>query len=342
MSDVHVHHGDGAVAVLVGLENPELAGPLVTRLRDDLSAQGRGAWMRASQSEPVAGALVGMVVDGETLELSWWGRVDVQIATAYGYEAHTGGEEVETMSVASSTKVNVVERAVRVANSSSLEMGTVMAAGCEIALTPQPSLPDAMVEASSTELAPSPSDTIVPVPEGVHAPQPVAARGIEMVRGLRCRNGHHNNPRARLCSLCGDAMQNVSIFVGHDGVLGEMGERPPLGILTLDDGHAYQIGHDTVMGRAPTQSSDSMMVIAFPDDDTMSREHLAIDLDGWNVFVRDLGSSNGTGVRFPDSDIYVRLEPNLRYPLPSNTVLVIGRRWGTFTATSAAPTALLT
>lgn len=370
--DCHVHHGDGIVAVLVGLTNPELAGPLITRLHHDLDHDGRTAWLAASRTEPVAGAVVATVDEPGVVEIAWWGRVDVHVATSYGYETHTGDEDPRNLTVTGSNPVRVVPRAAETSSGSSLDRGTVRAAGCEIALTPQPTTPDTMPEVSRSTVeipdAPTPTPTASPSGRPPSIPGPstgeavavaspvdvsdspdtepppratvvdvVSERGIEMVRGLRCRNGHHNHPEARLCSLCGDAMQNVSIFVGRDGVLGELGERPPLGILTLDDGQAYQIGHDTVIGRSPSRDDASTMVIEFPEDDTMSRAHLAIDLDGWNVFVRDLGSSNGTGARFPDSETYLRLEPHQAYPLPTTTVLVFGRRWCTFTATSAAP-----
>lgn len=366
--DCHVHHSDGLVAVLVGLSNPELAGPLLTRLQNDLGGTaGAKGWLDASRTEPVAGAAVGVVGSDGALEIGWWGRTDVQVTTDYGFETHTGGEEPRTITIDGGTPVRIVPRAVHTTSGSNLERGTVMASGCVVALTPQPTTPDVMPEAAAVVVG-EPAADATPVASGREEPArppepdttgpapavpepPIGLRsmsseelvgddGVVLVRGLRCRNGHHNHPEARLCSLCGDAMQNVSIFVGRDGVLGELGERPPLGIITLDDGQAYQIGHDvTVLGRSPVADGPNEFAVPFPDDDTMSRAHLVIELQGWKVFVRDLGSSNGTGVRFPDSDTYVRLEPDRPYPLPSDTVLVFGRRWCTFTATSAAPAA---
>ncbi len=160
-----------------------------------------------------------------------------------------------------------------------------------------------------------------------------------MVRGLRCRNGHLNHPDGRLCSRCGDNLQNVSIALGADGSLGVLGARPPLGILTFDDGRTFQVERDLVVGRAPALTDPATDVITFPDDARMSREHIMIELHDWHVFLRDLNSSNGTAIRPPGASEYSRINPGEAVPLESGTVIVVGSRWVTFTATSAAPPA---
>ncbi len=67
-------------------------------------------------------------------------------------------------------------------------------------------------------------------------------------------------------------------------------------MVTLDRG--------VLFGRAPTPSPaqaaerPNVLRLQSPYND-LSRNHAEIVLDGWNVYIRDLGSTNGTMVTLP-------------------------------------------
>jgi hypothetical protein len=85
---------------------------------------------------------------------------------------------------------------------------------------------------------------------------------------------------------------------GQDQVLtmlfsSELGSASPELLVTTQKGHARSVlleGDPLFLGRSPDND------LAFPEDDGLSRRHLAIESgeDGWTV--RDLGSKNGTFV----------------------------------------------
>ncbi|MCD9624828.1 FHA domain-containing protein [Rhabdothermincola sp. EGI L10124] len=128
-------------------------------------------------------------------------------------------------------------------------------------------------------------------------------------------------------------MQNQSIAIGRDGEIGVLGTRPPLGIVTLDDGSIYQLSDDLVLGRDPQPDGH---LVAIVDDRSVSRNHLRIHLDGWEVMVEDLGSSNGSHLLAPGASTYTRLSPHVTVPVVSGTVMAFGQRWASFEATAAA------
>ena len=89
---------------------------------------------------------------------------------------------------------------------------------------------------------------------------------------------------------------NKASIDGRDQVLtelfsSELGAASPELLVTTQKGHARSVpleGGPLFLGRSPEND------LAFPEDDGLSRQHLAIESgeDGWTV--RDLGSKNGT------------------------------------------------
>ena len=69
------------------------------------------------------------------------------------------------------------------------------------------------------------------------------------VRGVNCARGHFNNPRALYCGNCGLAMVQNSVVIVD-------GPRPSLGVLLRDDGSAYSLDGDYVLGRQPELAED--------------------------------------------------------------------------------------
>lgn len=113
--------------------------------------------------------------------------------------------------------------------------------------------------------------------------------------GVYCKNGHFDDPEARFCAICGISMNQQTL-------VRKPGPRPPLGVLAFDDGSVFQLDTDYVIGRDPALSPEVAAGHARPlcvtdDAGIVSRAHAALQLDGWRVLVKDLGSANGTRIR---------------------------------------------
>jgi hypothetical protein len=147
-----------------------------------------------------------------------------------------------------------------------------------------------------------------------------AAADAPIVLGVYCKNGHFGDPNARSCVVCG-------VSRGRRGPAPQPGPRPPLGALVLDDGSALELSADCVIGREPTLDPSVAAGEAQPlaiEDSAVSRIHARIHLDGWQVFLIDLGSVNGTRIRLPGKRSEQALEPNVPVPLQSGTRVLVG------------------
>ncbi len=159
--------------------------------------------------------------------------------------------------------------------------------------------------------------------------RPVPGADVARVRGLKCGRGHFNHPHAANCAWCGLAMLQVS------RVLVE-GERPPLGVLVIDEEATFTLDADYVIGRQPGNdpevNGDSVRQIVLDDPQrSVSRVHARVRLDGWDVVVADNGSANGTWVLRPDRAQWPeRLPPHSRRPLRPGETLRIGSHALTF------------
>lgn len=172
----------------------------------------------------------------------------------------------------------------------------------------QPSAP--VEEAEGPAPAPTPADA-------------GASPQAPLVQGLNCARGHFNNPRALYCGICGLAMVQNSVVVVR-------GRRPPLGVLLGDDGNAYSLDGDYVLGRQPELAEDVTAGRARPlkvDDGTgrISRVHARVALPEWEVLVTDLGSHNGTQVFNPGDAGWRTLRRDESVVLQPGGRLVIGQ-----------------
>jgi len=169
-----------------------------------------------------------------------------------------------------------------------------------------------------------------PLPLGAEAPDAKKLGLIEMpvtsVEGVHCKNGHFNDPEARYCALCGISMGQVT-------KVRQQGPRPPLGILILGDGSVCQLDADYVIGREPTLDSSVADGHARPlrlmgASGVVSRIHARVDLDGWQVFLTDLNSANGTQVLMPGERNPTNLQPGVRTPLAAGAQIRLGGEYG--------------
>jgi hypothetical protein len=183
----------------------------------------------------------------------------------------------------------------------------------------------AALELVAVEPAASPqADSVRTAAEKVQVPGFGAATAADapVVLGVYCKNGHFGDPEARSCAVCG-ASGN------RRGSTPQPGPRPPLGALVLDDESALELSADYVVGRDPTQDPSVAAGEARPlciNDPQVSRIHARVHLDGWRVFVTDLGSVNGTRIRPPGKRSDQALEPHVPVPLQSGTRVFVGRQ----------------
>jgi hypothetical protein len=109
------------------------------------------------------------------------------------------------------------------------------------------------------------------------------------VPAVDCPAGHPNPPEAVRCRVCGQ-----SVPYREDTTLRV---RPSLGRLRLSTGEVVTLDRDVVLGRSPAAPDRPgpmpHLVRVGADSSDVSRVHLLVQLDGWQVQAVDV-SSNGT------------------------------------------------
>ena len=135
------------------------------------------------------------------------------------------------------------------------------------------------------------------------------------VLAVSCPLGHLTPPVAPQCRVC------------HQRVAPQEPrrvDRPALGGLRLPTGEVVPLDRGVVLGRKPAPadgSTDWPHLVHLPADHSfVSRRHLHVELDGWDVVARDLDSRGGTTVTFPGREP-LRMRPHDAYVLEPGTVL---------------------
>jgi FHA domain len=170
-----------------------------------------------------------------------------------------------------------------------------------------------------------------PLPAGPTDSAPDRVGDVE-VFGIICIREHFNHPEARFCASCGVDFQARDLVPGA---------RPPLGILVIDDGSAFTLDTDYVVGREPHDAPEVIggaargLVLEDPER-SVSRIHAVLTLSGWDVVVTDRGSANGTYLLPPGAPEWVRLESEQSAPLGAGARVAVGRRTFLFESHHAA------
>ena len=167
------------------------------------------------------------------------------------------------------------------------------------------------------------SSTLLKVPtSGV--PEAYLAPESELVDGIKCPNGHLSKPnplQGDHCRWCGRRPAEGTRRLVRD-------RRPALGqIKEVSSGTQVPLTRSVVLGRAPADKLSLFAPggrFALPHEpatmnindvrDNISRAHALVRLDGWDVFVRDLGSLNGSSLHYADGRV-VNLDANTEYPV---------------------------
>jgi hypothetical protein len=116
------------------------------------------------------------------------------------------------------------------------------------------------------------------------------------VLAVLCPRGHPNAPHEVRCRRCDGLIESQdAIHV----------ERPPLGLLVFSTGTVVPVERTMLIGRSPKASglladgrSPELVQVPSPAKD-ISRTHLEVRVEGWQVMAIDHNSANGTIVAMP-------------------------------------------
>jgi hypothetical protein len=128
--------------------------------------------------------------------------------------------------------------------------------------------------------------------------QPTTSLRPNDVHAVLCAVGHPNPPHAHICRSCGDT---IDPDAAQSPVVVQ---RPVLAVLAFSNGTRVPLDADVLMGRNPkvtdTHSGALPHVVKFDDvGPGLSRSHARVVLDGWQMMLEDLGSTNGTEITLP-------------------------------------------
>ena len=109
------------------------------------------------------------------------------------------------------------------------------------------------------------------------------------VMAVFCEAGHPNPVHASSCRECD------STITSRTGQV----ERPVLGVLRVSSGATAILDTDVIIGRLPQGTSSTTAqrprLLAVPSPGkAISKTHCAVRVEGWDMRVEDLGSTNGT------------------------------------------------
>ena len=156
---------------------------------------------------------------------------------------------------------------------------------------------------------------------GAAAAPPAALPGAAATAGPQalsrfCDAGHASPPHATVCRTCG---------AGLDGAP-RIGPRPSLGRLRLADGTIVELDRSAVLGRRPAAqrvAADDLPRLVALSSREVSRDHVEVRVEDWNVLAVDLGSRNGTVLLRP-GNAPVRLTAHAPVPLRTGDTLDLG------------------
>jgi pSer/pThr/pTyr-binding forkhead associated (FHA) protein len=99
-------------------------------------------------------------------------------------------------------------------------------------------------------------------------------------------------------------------------------------VLRASNGSSAELDRPILIGRAPSADRSSsraarLMTVPSPNHD-ISRTHLEVSLDDWQIVVTDLNSTNGTILVRPGGGDRQKLPPGEPVPAPVGSVVELG------------------
>ena len=188
---------------------------------------------------------------------------------------------------------------------------------------------------SAVPVAPEPTDEVVdPGTDAVDSPQdpaPAQAAGQRTARSLVCFEcSKPNPPEARSCRCCG-----VPIGDGNGEL--RVVAVPEVGLLRFSGGRVEALDSDLVIGRHPGKNEARQRAVTHAEDDrTVSRRHIEVRLDGWDVIVVNLRKEGGTSVESVRGGFEELPAGTPRKLVPGDTVR-FGGSWFRYEQSERAP-----
>ena len=188
---------------------------------------------------------------------------------------------------------------------------------------PDPLLMERIEEGSHTTIRPPSEPHSAPAPNApddhdgstTFRPAHLSHSTAPTVLAVSCPLGHLTPPISPQCRVC------------HQRVAPQEPrrvDRPSLGGLRLPTGEVVPLDRGVILGRKPAPaegSTDWPHLVHLPADHSfVSRRHLQIELDGWDVVARDLDSRGGTTIALPGREP-LQMRPGDAYVLEAGTVL---------------------
>lgn len=143
------------------------------------------------------------------------------------------------------------------------------------------------------------------------------------VQAVRCPSAHLSPAHAPVCRVCGIAIVDRQVHTVP---------RPGLGRLRFDSGVVVELERPLLLGRHPPADAligdEPAVAVAIPDPDAvLSRVHLAVALEGWQVVVTDRESLNHTYVQLPGM-AQQQLRPGIPLAITAGTRIELGETVG--------------
>jgi hypothetical protein len=128
---------------------------------------------------------------------------------------------------------------------------------------------------------------------------------------VQCLSGHLNPASGATCRVCGTDIQTQRPFKV---------DRIDLGVFRFSTGAEVRVAGPMLVGRAPKLGGEikgavpQLVTVPSPEQD-ISRTHVEVRVEGWQVLVVDRDSTNGTFVSLPGQEPK-RLRAGEPFPLP--------------------------
>lgn len=156
------------------------------------------------------------------------------------------------------------------------------------------------------------------VPAQQSEPEPGVSQD-SLVMAVVCQYGHSSPQNATACRICGTQI----VPQGPQLV-----PRPPLALLRASNGATEEVDRVVLVGRAPAANASNaraprLMTVLSPSHD-ISRTHVEVAPEGWQVAVTDLRSTNGTVLVQPGTGERSQLPAGEPVVVPLGSVLELG------------------
>jgi len=237
-------------------------------------------------------------------------------------------EPAQVSSPQAEPELEAATPAERTAELSASEIAALANAETELMAPPFP------VESGADPQAGAPQQLEAAVVPQLGSPDTLVARAMEpnsedspadidpqdsAILAVFCANGHVSPPSATSCRVCG-------------GPVGTQGPQfvayPVLAVLRASDGSSAELDRPVLIGRAPsTDRSDNraprLMTVPSLNHD-ISRTHLEVAPDGWQIVATDLNSTNGTILIRPGGVDRQQLAAGEPVPVQVGSVVELG------------------